>query len=337
MQLSSAHREATPLKAEGYSFSRWKEERDRWRAFSFFQTPEWNEAFCLAFDQFENRSVLLSGPEGNEVLFPIVENRKAPGLYTWLSLPYGCYGGPIFSRQAPPEQEQAAWSLVSHFLARQGFSAINITLPPGCSAPEWKNYRSRPLTTQVLELERDFEALAESRFSASCRRAIRKAERDRIEARPLGPDECREEFLALYRQSLERWGEGEGFPEALFDLLWMLPGVDVWGAFHLGELVSAALLLTHGNHRYYWLGAMDEKTQHLRPNNLLFHEILKASCASGVKIFDFGNSDGLIGVFNFKKSFGPKLVCYHQIYDAGPLARGYRRLRALLRGQAERP
>jgi lipid II:glycine glycyltransferase (peptidoglycan interpeptide bridge formation enzyme) len=203
--------------------------------------------------------------------------------------------------------------------------------------PEWKNYRARTLTTQVLDLERDFEALAESRFSAACRRAIRKAERDRIEARLLGKEEYREEFLNLYRQSLGRWGESEGFPEALFDLLRALPGVDVWGAIYQGELVSAALLLTCENHRYYWLGAMDEKTQHLRPNNLLFHEILRASCAEGVMSFDFGNSDGLIGVFNFKKSFGPQLVPYRQLYDAGPLARGYRRLRALLRGQAERP
>jgi CelD/BcsL family acetyltransferase involved in cellulose biosynthesis len=336
MRLSKAYRPAAPLKVEAYPFSRWKEERERWRAFSFFQTPEWVEAFCLAFDQLENGSVLLSHPEGKEILLPVVENRKAPGLYTWLSLPYGCYGGPILPRQAASAGEIASWPMVSDFLARQGFSAINITMPPGTNPPEWKNYRARTLTTQVLELERDFEALAESRFSSACRRAIRKAERDRIEARSLGKDECREEFLNLYRQSLERWNESEGFPEKLFDLLRALPGVDVWGAFYQGELVSAALLLTHENHRYYWLGAMDEKTQHLRPNNLLFHEILKASCAEGVKSFDFGNSDGLIGVFNFKKSFGPKLISYHQLYDAGPLARGYRRLRALLRGQAER-
>ena len=39
-------------------------------------------------------------------------------------------------------------------------------------------------------------------------------------------------------------------------------------------------------------------------------------------------------VFNFKKSFGPEVVTYPQLYQAGPLVQGYHRLRALLRGSA---
>jgi len=74
---------------------------------------------------------------------------------------------------------------------------------------------------------------------------------------------------------------------------------------HRGQLVTGALLLTSGTHQYYWLGVMDEQSQHLRPNNLLFSRLLEKACSSGIRTFDFGNSDGLIGVFNFKKSFGP--------------------------------
>ena len=263
---------------------------------------------------------------------PIIEKRKAPGFYTWLSLPYGCYGGPIF--EASPEQPpELGWNLVWEFLTEQKFSAINLTLPPGIEHSSWKDYRVRPKTTQVLDLQPDFESLVQEKFTPACRRAIRKAERGKIEIKILESESDLNLFDDLYHRSMERWGETEGYPLELFKQLWLLPDVNFWGAFDQGEPISVALILTHGSHQYYWLGAMDERAQHLRPNNLLFYRILEQSCRSGIRTFDFGNSSGLIGVFNFKKGFGPQVLSYSQLYYAGSLVSGYRKIRALLKGQ----
>ncbi len=314
--------------AQPLSLSQWDRQQERWKAFSFFQTPGWLEVLCEAFAEFDNRSVLLRDTAGREMLLPLVGNKKAPGLYTWLSIPYGTYGGPLQARSG----EAAEWSLVEAFLRRQKFSAINLTLPPGTQPPDWNGYRVHILTTQVLDLREGFEQVRERGFSAACRRAIRKAERAQIEVRPLEEVSHLPAFLALYEQSMQRWGLRRGFPTRLFELLWAKPGARYWGAFSKGRLVAAALVLAHGTHQYYWLGVMDEAAQQLRPNNLLFSRLLDQACQSGVETFDMGNSEGLIGVFNFKKSFGPQVLKYAQLYQAGPLVQGYHRLRALLQG-----
>ncbi len=313
-----------------FSLSQWEKQRERWKALGFFQTPGWLGILCEAFAEFHNRSVLLRDHSGREVLLPLVENRKAPGLHTWLSLPYGTYGGPI------PEKSTggACWKLVETFLREQKFSAINLTLPPGVQAPDWEGYRIRSLTTQVLDLRVGFDRLRQQCFSTACQRAIRKAERGRVEVRTLDKENHLQPFLNLYERSMKRWGLSKGFPRRLFELLWAEPGARYWGAFAHERLVAAALVLSQNTHQYYWLGVMDEAAQHLRPNNLLFSRILEQSCRTGMEAFDLGNSEGLIGVFNFKKSFGPEVVTYPQLYQAGPLVQGYHRLRALLRGSA---
>lgn len=314
-------------KVQPVSVSEWEREADRWETFSFFQTPQWLDILCKAFDDFQNRTVRLEGPSGVAVLLPLVRSRKAPGLYSWLSLPYGTYGGPLAERGA----KSRSWDLVRAYLEGQRFSAVNLTLPPGTRPPDWKGYRVHSLTTQVLDLRPGFSSVMDRCFSAACRRAIRKAERSRIEIRLLEKELFFEPFFVLYEQSMKRWGLNKGFSPRLFELLWAASGVQYWGALHQGQLVSAALILTQGSHQYYWLGVMDEATQSLRPNNLLFSRILEHSCQNAVETFDLGNSDGLIGVFNFKKSFGPEVVTYAQLYRASPWVQGYRLLRSLLR------
>jgi lipid II:glycine glycyltransferase (peptidoglycan interpeptide bridge formation enzyme) len=184
----------------------------------------------------------------------------------------------------------------------------------------------------VLDLREGFESIVENCFTPSCRRAIRKAQRNKVEITPLEAEDYLESFLGLYDRSMRRWGLSKGFPAKLFELLWATPGVRYWGALHQGQLVSAALIVSHGKRQYYWLGVMDETASEVRPNNLLFHEILKESCRQGIETFDLGNSEGLIGVFNFKKSFGPAVETYPMLYRAGTLIRGLRRLRSFLRG-----
>lgn len=319
---------------ESLELSAWKRQADQWDSFSFFQTPEWVEVLCGAFSEFHGRACILQSSASPPVLFPVIENRKGPGLYTWLSLPYGTYGGPIPLRN---QSLESSWSLVEAFLAEQGFSAINITLPPQVHAPQWTDYQIKTLTTQVLDLQGGFNQLLERSFTPACKRALRKAERHRLEVKPLKAEHYLDAFLALYEQSINRWELDKGFPSRLFELLWAMPAVKVWGALQQDQLVAAALIFTHKTHQYYWLGVMDEALQHLRANNLLFSQILQQSCRDGIETFDFGNSEGLIGVFNFKKSFGPSLVTYAQLYHAGALVKGYRRLKSLLKKPPEEP
>lgn len=287
------------------------------------------EILCGAFKEFENRSVILHAKEGSALLLPLVENKKGLGLSTWLSLPYGTYGGPIVEQGGGPID----WALVREYLQDRNFAAENMTLPPGVEPPRWQDYTVSPLTTQVLDLRDGYEALYNG-FNRSCRKAIRRAERSQIEIQLLDQDRFLEPLIALYEQNVQYWGLRKGFPHQLFPILWNTPNIHFWGALRHGRLVAAVTTLTHNTHQYAWIGIMDRDAQIWRPNNMLYARLLEQGCREGIETFDFGNSNGIPGVFFFKKIFDPKVLSFNQIHRAGPLISKYHWLRGLFEGQS---
>ena len=314
-------REVQPL-----SLSEWETEADRWDACCFFQTPQWVEALCEAFPQYKNRSVILHGHSGPSVLLPLVENRKAFGLSSLLSLPHGTYGGPI------PQQgsQDFRWDLVECFLQSHPSNSLTITLPPGVTLIEVEGIQTDTITTQLIDLTVGYETV-HRQFRKSCREAIRKAERNQVEVSLVDKNSYFRSFLELYRQNLKRWGRREGYPQQLFDRLWATPEVQFWGALIDGKPAVMVVTLTHQKYQYAWVGVMDEEMQKYRPNNLLYDRIIEQGCREGNTTFDFGNSDGMPGVFSFKEAFGCNVSELVQLLYFHPLIRGYHRFNQILK------
>jgi len=172
------------IEVRPYSLEHWEQETNRWESYSFFQTSDWLGVMCNSFKEFSNRSVLLEGSSGRATLLPLVENQKAPMLSTGLSLPYGTYGGPLGEK----EKGGVDWEVVETYFKQYHFAAENMTLPPGIPPPKWEGFHLQPRTTQILSLAEKYQDLVDNRFSSSCRRAIRKAERTQLEVSRLQAD-----------------------------------------------------------------------------------------------------------------------------------------------------
>jgi len=99
-----------------------------------------------------------------------------------------------------------------------------------------------------------------------------------------------------------------------------------------GNSAAAALCLYQGQHAFLWASALDKGFAKLRPNDLLYAEMIRDACARGCRVFDFGSGEGLASVQAFKEQFGAKRtdVAHHIL--GHPLTMVLRRLLARRNG-----
>ncbi|RYZ64973.1 MAG: GNAT family N-acetyltransferase [Proteobacteria bacterium] len=94
----------------------------------------------------------------------------------------------------------------------------------------------------------------------------------------------------------------------LHSLLTELPGAEVATLWLGNEAVSGAITVTYKGVTIVPFVSSREKFFPLRPNNLLYWEIMKRSGAQGGKFLDFGTSLKGASTLEFKKSWGSSLV-----------------------------
>ncbi|MGB6152093.1 MAG: GNAT family N-acetyltransferase [Pricia sp.] len=73
------------------------------------------------------------------------------------------------------------------------------------------------------------------------------------------------------------------------------------------KVIASCIILAHKNILYYKFGASDEAHLDLRPNNLLFDELIRHACEKGFQAVDLGLSgtgDSYKGLVRFKESMG---------------------------------
>ena len=174
--------------------------------------------------------------------------------------------------------------------------------PPRSGAPAATTYYSHELRLDRAEREL-FE-----RIDPSGRRAIRKAQQGALTIEITRSIEGVNEFYALSRLTRRRLGVPPQ-PRAFFGNLQRLLLDRGHGFIVLARTeqrpVAAALFL-HGNRSgLFKFGASDERYQHLRPNNLVMWEGIKALSALGCETLDLGRTSlSNEGLRRFKLSWG---------------------------------
>ena len=183
-------------------------------------------------------------------------------------------------------------------------------------------------TTCVIELG-DLPAEARAHYRASCRRAVRKAEKAALKCARLTSRPEVDEYAAIYAESTARWGkdEDEGDPPALFHDLVAQPGIEFWGVRRPdGRLDAAGIFLFSAAHCVYWHGALRMEGAEDRPANLLHDRLIEEARARGCRLYDFNpTSSKLEGVETFKHSFRPEVRTFHRWRHVHPWWRRLRR------------
>ena len=194
--------------------------------------------------------------------------------------------------------------------------------------------------THLLPLDEDYQRLWTGAFDQKARNQYRKGVRSGVVVQA-GPGVAQlPVFYDIYRASARRWGlssppDSMAFYEHLLSLdsnglVWVARDKE-------GAAVSAAVCLYHGTHAYLWASALHKEYAFLRPNDVLYAEMIQDACNRGYKVFDFGSSDGLPNVQAFKEQFGSIRVDVPHAILGHPLAIALRRWRpAVLRPQPSR-
>lgn len=171
-------------------------------------------------------------------------------------------------------------------------------------------FRTRRSSTHVIDLSGLGEDVVES-FTSACRRNVRKARREGIVVERLDASSGIAEYLAIYADTLRRWGKpaGEGHDERQMRAWITAPCAELWGAREPGgRLAAAGFFLFARDVAVYWHGAMLEELAALRPANALHAHLIEDARRRGCRRYDFNPSGGLRGVEEFKESFSAERV-----------------------------
>jgi CelD/BcsL family acetyltransferase involved in cellulose biosynthesis len=162
----------------------------------------------------------------------------------------------------------------------------------------------------VVDLREGPDAL-ETSWASRVRRNIRKGRREGVvSTRETGGDAL-DVFYALHLQTRHRLGvptQPKAFIrrlKAVFERGMGFVGV----ARHDGRPIAAAVFLVAGTKVLYKYGASDQTALALRPNNILFADVLRWAAEEGHTELDLGRTDlGQEGLREFKRSWGAEEI-----------------------------
>jgi CelD/BcsL family acetyltransferase involved in cellulose biosynthesis len=146
-------------------------------------------------------------------------------------------------------------------------------------------------------------------FASQVRRNIRKAQRSDMSVRPAETeDDLTRVYFHLHAETRRRLGVPTQ-PRRFFEAIWrrmIEPGLGFAVlAYSGGTAVAGAVFLEWNGRIIYKFGASDSRYWALRPNNLLFWEVIRQACEREATTLDFGRSDMEDeGLRAFKRSWG---------------------------------
>lgn len=204
----------------------------------------------------------------------------------------------------------------------------------------------QPRSTILVDLEAD-EAELLARMKQKTRYNIRLAEKKGVVVRESN------DIQGFYRL-IQTTGTRDGFAvhnisyyQKAFEIFSPAGACVLLGAFHEGKPLAYLMLFLSGERSWYFYGASDDASRNLMPTYLLQWEAMRWSKAHGATFYDLWGipdasveeleeqftkrSDGLWGVYRFKRGFGGEVVrsvpAYVRVYKP-LLYRAYRKIRA---------
>ena len=273
---------------------------------TYFHTPYWYE---LIAPKQGNSALSVHFDDGASAVVPFAKVRRAGGLFVdHFSSPGGTYGGWLSASTLTREHVKHLFGVL--------ISKANLTFRVNPFDPSSRfidgGVGRKDDFTHVLDLTKGERAITLG-LSKGHRSAIKSAERAGVTVRAAETLGEWDQYYELYRNSLERWRAGGPamkprivYPLSLFRRIREIrTGNEIlWLAFKDGVPIAGALFFYWNGHAVSWHGAASSRYFNIRPNNLLYWEIILDAINRGCEKFDFNPSGGYGGVESFKKHFG---------------------------------
>lgn len=305
----------------------WAEALEACPGATFFHTDAW---LATAAETFNSRIVRVRADlgDGRYALLPLSIRPLVKGLLPMaVAGETGAYCG-LVSPQTPSDAEvDAVYAAV-----RRKYPNLQVMGNPFATGPHVPELAVEAQSTHILQLA-PFPELRQG-FSRGAKSRGNKARKQGYEL-VVGSDIAAvDAFYPIYEDSVKRWGDRLTWarPYAFFERLVSNAGgaSSIYLAKKDGQYVSGLLFVTHGDVVFYVAGASLASELEGSPSNYLMEEALANHAAAGFKAFDFGPSNGLGGVTQFKEGFGAKPVPFYSASARTLAGRAYFALRAPL-------
>lgn len=266
--------------------------------------------FELAKEHDEIPELLYYPTEFGTLIYPYLRRRIPGTLFEDITTPYG-YGGPSFKGIWSLDQIREARERFERYCNETGIVTETVRFHPLLHNQElgqyWCHQTEILQPTVTLELTDPFEMI-ESDFSQMTRRNIRKARREGVTIRLGRPEEYRD-FAHLYQMTMDKHQADARY---YFDQTYFDHFADgrinnvLLLAEHDGRIIAGCIVLTGRQFAHYHLGASDPVSLVLRPNHLLFAEMIRWAKQAGFQALHLGggttrsNTDSLLA---YKRSF----------------------------------
>jgi hypothetical protein len=244
--------------------------------------------------------------------FRFWETRDAQGGYALFAQVQGVLGEKLlslpFSDYTFPQLEAA---LLPHHLAalRRHFPAAPIVLK--CAGPFAGPEVLKALGKPVAEACLHRVSLCGKRPpTASFLRGVRKAQKGGLRAEcSLSEDSLLQFYALYYRLRTRKLGlipQPFSFFQQVYEQFIRRGEGFMYEVKKEEQVVASALILKEGQGLYYKWGCSAPDQLHLRPNNLLFYELMRMGTAMGCSFLDLGLSDldETRGLIRFKRAMG---------------------------------
>jgi len=262
---------------------------------TFFHRSGWQSVIR---EVFRHRTYFLYALEGEQVqgVLPLAHIKSRLFGNSLVGLPFAVYGGVAASSDEAVAVLEAEAQVIARQLAVDHLELRNIE----------RRHHDWPLQDLYVTFRKEILADEDANMLAIPRKQramVRKGIKNGLTSHL---DDTVDRFFSLYADNVHRHGT-PALPKRYFEVLRDVFGSDceiltVTGPD--GRLLSSVFTFYFRDEVLPYYAGDDESARDLAANDFKYWELLRRSCARGLKIFDYGRSKHGTGSFAFKKNWG---------------------------------
>ena len=262
---------------------------------TFFHRAGWQR---ILHSVFRHPTHYLYATEGGRItgVLPLAQVKSLLFGNALTSLPFAVYGGAAADDDATATALEAEAEAIARKLGVQHLELRQLHR----RHPDWPAQDLYVTFRKEILAEEEANMLAIPRKQrAMVRKGIKNGLKSEVD---IGVDR----FFALYADNVHRHGT-PAMPKRYFEALRSEFGDDcevMTVTTAEGRLLSSVMSFYFRDEVLPYYAGDDEAARDLAANDFKYWELMRRSCARGLKVFDYGRSKQGTGSFSFKKNWG---------------------------------
>jgi hypothetical protein len=296
---------------------------------TFFSTLDFTSVWSKYLgDNQSPLAIPVTGSGPARTMYGIQAPRANGGIHVKMG-PVGLYGSPGWEGQLEQETVNGIIRTLRKFQTRGFYWTVRFDQEPLAKCLMALGFTPAPMSTHVLSLAKDYEQVFAG-YNSTMRNQVRKTRRGGLVVREAqSPEDVRAYHQVYTRSAEQKGGYGCIYPVELFlDLIELRKNTRLLLAESEGQIVAGGLYFRDGCSIMYWHGAADRRHSHLFPACAVIDQAVQWGCANGATDFDFGASNGIASLEQFKSFWGARPQPYWRFEWESPFWARVDRFRA---------